>query len=321
MLYQHLGIIGMWATLVAATATAQTTSRFSGSQLRPPAATVSVKESVRLTVQVCEFEEAPGDVQPLGYNCRDYPDDVTPILEQASVNGIVGGNAALGRVNVNGSYVHYIAPDKVPARNPVTVSVAMTGKSATGRPNKTVLLAVVRVVADERRPPADTLPARYSGSGKISFSTGTGAGLLKYNATFQVAGERAAGGGVGEYTLPGSVSVSDGEMGLSNCQCLITGGQSTGEAGLGVDAAGKEQSLSVSAYVTVGLSCTPSGGRRTCPSSSIVALTWSNRSRPDCPGSTTTTFTDAQTLTGGYQRTCGNTQETATWTLTGEYSR
>ncbi len=322
MLRRRIGIAGACVVLAAGTAVAQPTqSKVRGDQLLPNTATVSVKQSIRLTVQFCDVEQAPVDRQPVSYACREYPDDVTPILEQPSVNGIVGGNAALGRVSEKGAYVFYVAPDRPPARNPVTVSVATTGKSLDGRTNKTVLLAEVYVVPDDKRPPADTLPTRYSGSGKISFTTGTGGSLLKYNATFQVAGGRAAGSGVGEYTLPGSVSVSDGEMALPDCQCRMTGGTSTAEAGLGVDAAGKEQSLSVSAYVTVGLSCTPGGGRRSCPSSSVVAVVWSNRGGPECAGSATTTFSNPQLLTGDYQRNCRNAQETATWTLTGEFGR
>lgn len=325
MLQARIAIAGLCMALAAATAMAQPTrSKVRGAQLRPNPVAVRVNQSVGLTVQFCDFEMATDDLQPVGagYNCRDDPDDfLAPALEQPSVNGIVGGSAALGRVRASDGHVYYTAPARPPARNPVTVSVAMPGTSATGRPTKTVLTAEVRVLPEDKAPPPEALPTRYTGSGTISFTTGTGAGLFRYSATFEVAGERAPGGVVGEYSLPGTVVVSEGEMGLPNCQCRITGGGTTGEAGLIVITDGKQQSFSVSAYVTVGLSCTPSGARRTCPSSNVVAITWTNRGRPDCPGSTVTTYTDVQTLTGGYQRTCGTTQETASWTLTGEYAR
>lgn len=311
----------------AKTVSTQTThfsdwSMVRGLQIRPPEAVVTVKESVKLTVQVCEYVEPDSefDLQSLAYACHDTPDDLAPIIWAHSVNGIAGGNAAVGRVTKGLSF-HYIAPEKPPAINPVTVSVETRNLLQEGGGSKRIMVALVTVVTKDKRPPEDTLPKRYSGSGKISVKSGgegSAASLLNYDTSYDITGGQVAGSAVGEFTLRGTLTVTGGAMELPNCKCSITGGSAPAEAGLGVDEPGKQQSLAVSAFVTVGISCTPSEGRRSCPASSVVPVMWSNNGGPQCPGSTITTFTNVRELSGGYQRTCGSRYENATWSLRGD---
>ncbi len=290
-----------------------------GKQIRPASAVVAVKESVRFTVQNCDIDRDP-DVFPAAYDCQEYSDDVTPILYAASVNGVVGGNATLGRVTA-GPSMYYTAPNKVPSPNPVTVSVDMHHRESGNRMSKTVLLAQVTVVSEDNTAPEDTFPQRYTGSGTISHTSGgegSAVSLLKYSATYEIAGNRSEGGGTGDYTLSGTLTITDGEVALPNCQCTITGGSGAAEAGLGISESPNTQYFSLSAFTTVGISCTPSEGRRSCPSSYVIPVSSSNNPVPQCTGSTVTTFTNVREVTGSYQRTCGSTNETANWTLIGE---
>jgi hypothetical protein len=289
--------------------------------LRPSSAVVRVKQSVALTLQICTVSPSIEDDEeaPLS-KCIEYDEDIEPYyIRGPYVENQIGGSALLGRVTT-GSRFSYTAPKKEPSPNPVAVSVDLFRRDR-GATSKTILLSMVKVVQDDKEYPDDNLPQKYSGSGRISVSSGgqgTGSSLLNYNATFEVSGGRAAGGGTGEYTLPGTLSISDGAMELPNCQCTITGGEATAEAGLGVGESDQQQSLAVSAYVTVGISCTPTAGRRKCPSTTVIPVSWSNNGAPHCPGSSITTFDNVRMLTGGYQRTCGNRTETANWKLTGE---
>jgi hypothetical protein len=276
---------------------------------------------VALTLQICTVRPSiEDDEEATVSKCIDYDEDIEPYNVQGPyVENELGGSASLGRVST-GPRFSYTAPNKEPSPNPVAVTINLTRRDF-GRQSKTILLSMVKVVPDDKENPDDTLPKKYTGSGRIAVSSGgqgTGSSLLNYNATFDVSGGRAAGGGTGEYTLPGSLSISDGAMELPNCQCTITGGESAAEAGLGVSELDRQQSLAVSVYVTVGISCTPSAGRRTCPTSTVIPVIWSNNGSPHCPGSSVTTFDDVKMLAGGYQRTCGNRAETANWTLTGE---
>lgn len=293
-----------------------------GMQIRPFEAMVAVNKKVHFAVQFCDEAEDAGDDDAhhsLVWRCHDDSDDVTPIVSANAVNGIAGGNASIGRVT-SGAVFQYLAPRQRPTPNPVSVSVEAKATGDDGRPNKTIMFAQVTVMEDSNAPEVP-LPHKYYGSGKISLKSGgegTGAALLNYEATYEVTGGRAAGHSVGEYTLSGSLIVTGGSMELPNCSCSIQGRGAPVEVGLGVNESDKTQSLAVSAFVPVAIQCTPSEGRRSCPSSSVVAVTWSNHGRADCPGSTATTFTDVRHLAGIYVRTCRGTQETASWSLTGE---
>lgn len=314
--------MGRWrrsATTVdetAKTVTTQTShlsdwSMVRGAQLRPPQAFVAVKKSVSLSIQFCEFEQTAEDVQPLGYACNEYQ-DVTPIVSGTFVDGVRGGSAATGRVT-SGATFGYFAPDNVPSPNPVSVSAELLGTS-NGRMTKTLLVSQVTVLK-ENDPMPDPLPKAYTGSGTINSASGSGSGRLDYSASFQVAGGTLQAGS-GEYTLTGTLNISNGVMGLPDCNCTITGGSAPAELGLGVDVMGKQQSVAVSSSVNVALNCTPTA-MRTCPSSSTVIVTWGNQGMPACPGSTTLTFDDPMSLSGGFQRTCGTTSVNASWSLTG----
>lgn len=295
-----------------------------GMQIRPATAVVTVNEWVPLSVQWCaEKKDDQRDEEKRGspvFECSEYPDEKSFIELSSSVNGIAGGNVSIGRVTKGVSF-RYIAPDKPPSPNPVSVSVEYLSRGDDGKPNKTIMVAQVTVIPEDKTAPADAMPKKYSGSGEISFKTGgegTGASLLTYKANFEIKGGRAPGSSVGEYQLPGMLHVSGGNMELPNCSCSITGGSAPTEAGLGVRESDKTHSLALSAFVTVGLSCTPSEGRRSCPSSNIVAVTWSNVVPPGCSGSAVTSYSNVRELAGGLQRTCGSTEENAHWSLIGE---
>jgi hypothetical protein len=314
---------GRWkrspATVDEATKTVSTqTSHLSdwslvrGAQIRPAEAVVEVKDFVGLSVQFCDQAETTNeedDLHGLSYECNEY-DDVTPIIEGTFVEGIPGGASTVGRVTP-GAQFRYYAPDKPPAPNPVTVSAEMFAK-ANGTTNKTILLSRVTVF-DKGKKPGPSLPAKYSGSGVIQYATGTGAGRYEYKSTYEVSGRANS---VGDYTLSGTISLSTGTIGLPDCHCTITGGAGPVELGLGINATDKTQALAVSANVMASLSCTATS-MRTCPNSTLVTVVWSNNDLPTCPGTSTTTFSDAVSLSGGFARGCDTTTVNASWTLAG----
>lgn len=99
-------------------------SLIQGLQIRPPTANVGTGGTVDLAVKYC-FEEVIGGVI-IAYNC-DTPNPAT--YSNWSVNGIVGGNSAVGRVVSTGpSTARYTAPASVPQNNPVAVSVQGSGR-------------------------------------------------------------------------------------------------------------------------------------------------------------------------------------------------
>lgn len=118
----------------AGTFTATTThftdySLIQGLQIRPYSASIGTGGTVNLEVKYCHEEVIGGVI--IVYNCDD---ELAPLgtFSNWSVNGIAGGNATVGRVQILGGddmKARYTAPTSVPQNNPVAVSVdvAVTG--------------------------------------------------------------------------------------------------------------------------------------------------------------------------------------------------
>lgn len=96
-------------------------SLVTGAMLSPSSATVRTGRSVELQVVVCEYVDTGELLAPLAAECRP-----TALLESVvddwSVNGVVGGDEGAGTVAAAGAHATYTAPADVPSANPVAVS-------------------------------------------------------------------------------------------------------------------------------------------------------------------------------------------------------
>ena len=146
---------GYWRVIEAVRDTAQrklsvTTTHFSdwsyvpGVQLAPASATVRVRGSVSMRVNVCGdgVDPDPANAARLLLECRSASD-----LVNWAVNGISGGNATVGTVASGGlpgtdTITDYTAPAVVPAQNPVAVSADIDDADA----GRTTLVSNIRVV-------------------------------------------------------------------------------------------------------------------------------------------------------------------------------
>ena len=101
-----------------------------GAQLRPHEATVQVGASAELLVRDCQqdvHDDGQDVVLSILYACREY--GVYSITARGwAVNGVAGGAPETGAVvETAKGQARYTAPPRVPAANPVAVSVRYTG--------------------------------------------------------------------------------------------------------------------------------------------------------------------------------------------------
>ncbi len=119
----------------AGTVTATTThfsdySNIQGLQLRPGSASLATQGTVNLQVRFCH-QVVEDELASLVYSCDE---DLAPLgtFSNWSVNGIAGGDNAVGRVVETGTgTARYTAPASVPQNNPVAVSVDARGRRGT----------------------------------------------------------------------------------------------------------------------------------------------------------------------------------------------
>lgn len=118
-------------------------------RLDPHSSTVKINQSIALTVLACvgkmDKETLLTSLLP---ECRPVDrDDI--ILSNAAVNGVAGGNAAVGTVRLERPVLTYTAPGQRPQPNPVAVSLEVESFSRllVGGVPKVLLVASVRVVA------------------------------------------------------------------------------------------------------------------------------------------------------------------------------
>jgi len=128
-----------------------TTTHFSdyssveGLQIRPASASLATLGTLDLHVKYCHQETItdPADnLTALAYNCDE---ELAPVgtFSNWSVNGVKGGNGAVGTVTATvGNTARYKAPPSVPPGNPVAVSV-----EAKGRRGKTLLVSNITIGA------------------------------------------------------------------------------------------------------------------------------------------------------------------------------
>jgi hypothetical protein len=135
-------------------------------QLTPASAVVRVRGGVGLALKVCGDADDPANAQRLLLECR--PPSIDPELAW-SVNGIAGGNAAVGTITEGGLpgvqavLVDYAAPDQVPAQNPV--AVAATLETTEGR---MILVSNIKVV-DEIEAYEGTFFGRFEAPASATF--------------------------------------------------------------------------------------------------------------------------------------------------------
>lgn len=267
-----------------------------GATLRPPSATVKVKNTVSLEVKTCRFADPPAgddDLAPIAFECQSFEEETAPILVGPSVNGVRGGNASLGTVGSDRKF-QYTAPAKKPTPNPVSVSI----EYSPNRKGKTLLVSNV-TVTDET--PA---PERYTGTFQYNLrSGGAGTGSSRFdvigNSTVTI-----ARGSEGSYAIAGMFQLTGGFVELATCDCSLQSG--SGPLGDGrlflVPSTGKytwRWGTSFQAAVT----CTQRSGTGMCPTSYLVNATFDSGDEA-CEGTGTTTFTAPETLTGAFERTC-----------------
>lgn len=154
--YQDEG--GVWQGLLntvpdpeAGTISVQSThfsdwSVFEAFSLSPQSAVLYTGDVTELTVQACVgLPEDPGDfLAPLLPTCR--PMTLAPLIQNAAVNGVPGGNATVGTlIHAAGQpTLQYAAPGSTPASNPVAVSVEVRMLGST------LLLLVADITVNER---------------------------------------------------------------------------------------------------------------------------------------------------------------------------
>lgn len=131
--------------VLAGDALSATTTHFSdyslllGWQIRPGTASVKAGKSLPLTTRYCALVDAGEELAPVAAACQDNK-DLAPFLMNPSVNGVRGGSAAAGTVTLDESTLTFTAPSKVPAANPVAVSVEVGDGTA-----RVTLVSNVRV--------------------------------------------------------------------------------------------------------------------------------------------------------------------------------
>jgi len=109
-------------TLTVSTTHFSDWSRLIGWQIRPPAATIKPGDSVALTVKYCEPVD-DGDVTTLLSECSSDA-LLSPLVSGWSVNGIAGGDLAVGTVNGSGGTATYQSSlDETPATYAVSVQL------------------------------------------------------------------------------------------------------------------------------------------------------------------------------------------------------
>lgn len=115
-----------------------------GLSLRPPTATVRVGNTQTLDVVTC-FAPRPGSSNvALGYDCANENYPLYLKVDNCSVNGVAGGNSALGQVSYdNAGTATYTAPAAVPSPATVTVSCDAAYFNA---PTKYTLISNITVV-------------------------------------------------------------------------------------------------------------------------------------------------------------------------------
>ncbi len=299
----------------AKTLTTETThfsdwSAVRGANLFPPTATVRVGQTTGFEVKICDFNPDE-DLAPVGYECQSYDTNLPPVLRGPHVEGILGGNAALGTVTTGPKFM-YRAPSKKPTPNPVAVSVEVP-QFETAKIGKVILLSSV-TVKDDKDPEID-FPSSFTGSGNLS-RTVTG---LSYSGSFSLTGGRTDGLNTpNEYSFTGQFNVTSGTFETADCNCTITGGSSAAEGGLILDQPTMTHTVTVSAYVTAPLSCMKSKPSATCPSTTILAIAWGSPGDSTCSGSTSTSLTSLYAASGNFSRTCGSSSATSvSWSFVG----
>jgi len=109
-------------TLAAQTTHFTDFSQIGGTQIRPASASVATSGVIDLNVRLCQQEQFD-ELTSLLYSCDE---ELVPLgtFSNWSVNGVAGGNSAVGTVVAIGSNsARYTAPSSVPQSNPVAVSV------------------------------------------------------------------------------------------------------------------------------------------------------------------------------------------------------
>ncbi len=157
--------------------------------LAPEAETVDVGGSVDLVVQNCLYEDVDtGDfvLPALARTCRPFA--LHSVIEDASVNGAVGGSATVGTVTRRGATITYAAPAAVPDANPVAISAKI---AFPGAPDELLVVAEVTVVADDA----------YHGSATFSDATYIAAADVTWTAAHDY-------DGVTGYVPSGTVTVT-----------------------------------------------------------------------------------------------------------------
>ena len=145
---RHVGIDRDAGTLTVRTPHFSDWTYAEAFRLTPGEARVKVGEAVELVVESClydDYELEDGLVLPaLVRTCRPFT--LHPLVHAASVNGVRGGNGAVGAVTKSGASLVYLAPASVPDANPVAVSAAI---EILGRTTKLLVVASVTVVGDD----------------------------------------------------------------------------------------------------------------------------------------------------------------------------
>jgi hypothetical protein len=280
-----------------------------GFSLTPSKADVKVGRSVGLFLRSCDFappEVVEGDeLAPIALDCVE--EELAPLRSQASVNGVVGGNATFGTVVNKATSVTFTAPGRKPSPDVVVVGLRFNTKDGL-----TTVVANVRILDDD--PP---FPERLMGSFSYSSTpVGSGPGATKFrvalmgNATFTNRNLE------GKYEGTGSVMVTGGFIELVDCDCDIQGGTSAPTTSLRLGQSTYDWGFA--SDTTVSISCRRrSTGPGTCPSETLVPISFDSGDDA-CPGTSTTMTTDTRLVTGSYSRTCPQALIEASWSFTGQ---
>ncbi len=105
-------------------------------QMTPVSAGLGPSASVTLVVNQCFYETIASDPQAVMQvlTCSSDDEDLVPLVSMSdwSVNGVRGGNAAVGRiVEIRSNAARYTAPATVPLANPVAASVKVNLRRGT----------------------------------------------------------------------------------------------------------------------------------------------------------------------------------------------
>lgn len=138
-------------TLTVATDHFSDWALFESLRLDPASGRVKVGQSIALRGLVCVQQPDTGSLlTSLLPECRPIRDDDDIVLGTVAVNGVAGGNGAVGTVRRQRAVLTYTAPARKPRANPVAVSVEVEPLLAPliGKPPKVLLVSHIRVEDD-----------------------------------------------------------------------------------------------------------------------------------------------------------------------------